>query len=63
MDNITLCHKGIFYNISKEPFESNNDAYKRLWYIIKNYSEDINYKELISLSIININKNKGMIYF
>lgn len=57
-----MCYKGIFYNISKEPYESTEEVYKRLWFIIKNYDKYPNYKELVSISIINNNKNKGMSY-
>lgn len=63
MDYINLCYKGTIYNITKEPNESTEEVYKRLWFIIKNYSNYPNYKELISMSIINNNKNKGMEYY
>jgi len=63
MDNITICHKGTFYNITKEPYELTEEVYKRLWFIIKNFDKYPNYNELISISIINNNKNKGMEYY
>lgn len=62
MDNVTICYKGTFYNITKEPYETTQEVYQRLWFIIKNYSKYSNYNELISISIINNNKNKGMVY-
>lgn len=62
MEDINICYKGTFYNITKEPYESTEEAYKRLWFIIKNYNNYPNYKELVSMSIINNNKNKGMEY-
>lgn len=62
MNDITICYKAMFYNITKEPYESTDEAYKRLWFIIKNYKNYPNYKELVSISIINNNKNKGMEY-
>ena len=62
MDNVTICYKGTFYNITKEPYETTQEVYQRLWFIIKNYSKYSNYNELISKSIINNNKNKGMVY-
>ena len=37
MNDITICYKAMFYNITKEPYESTDEAYKRLWFIIKNY--------------------------
>ena len=61
---ISLQYKGKIYNIEVEPFETMIDAYKRAWYIVKNY-DSYSYKnlnELYSLSIIMNNKNKGMNY-
>jgi len=62
MDDVTICYKGTFYNITKEPYETTQEVYQRLWFIIKNYSKYSSYNELISISIINNNKNKGMVY-
>lgn len=60
-NNIVIYNDGIIYKIDKEPFETNKDVYKRGWYIINNYnSKDI--KTLISESIMELNKNKGMDY-
>ncbi len=58
---ISIQYLGKIYNIEQEPFESLQDSYKRGWYIIKNYDK---YKkdELYSLSIMMINREKGMIY-
>ena len=64
-DNITIFNKGKIYIINKEPYETIGDCYKRGWYIIKNIKvnkSDNNYTKLYSLSIINNNKNKGMVY-
>lgn len=61
-DNITIFNKGRIYIINKEPYETVCDVYKRGWYIINNIKYDNNYTKLYSLSIINNNKNKGMIY-
>jgi hypothetical protein len=66
-DNITIFNKGRIYIINKEPYETVGDVYKRGWYIINNIKTDNsdksdNYTKLYSLSIINNNKNKGMIY-
>ena len=52
--DILIHHKGKLYTIEKEPFETQEDVYKRGWFMIKNqgkYSD----KELVSLSIINNN--------
>jgi len=64
-ENITIFDKGHIYIINKEPYETIGDVYKRGWYIIKNIKvnkSDNNYTKLYSLSIINNNKNKGMVY-
>ena len=58
---ISIYHKGYIYNINQEPFENLEDTYKRGWFIINNYDK-YDYIELYSLSIINNNKNIGMIY-
>lgn len=60
-ENITLFNKGIIHIIDKEPNENISDVYKRGWFIINNISND-NYQFVYSLSIMNINKNKGMTY-
>jgi hypothetical protein len=60
-DTITIFHNGIIHIIKKEPYENTCDIYKRGWYIIKNNNGE-NYNSLYSSSIINNNKNKGMIY-
>jgi len=61
-ENITIFDNGRIYIINKEPYETIGDVYKRGWYIINNIKSDNNYTKLYSLSIINNNKNKGMIY-
>ena len=58
---ITIQYQGKLYNIQQEPCETIEDSYKRGWYIVKNY-DSCSYVELYSLSIIMLNKNKGMIY-
>lgn len=59
---ICLEYQGKIYNIEVEPFETIEDSYKRAWFIVKNYDKYSEYNELYSLSIMMINKNKGMIY-
>jgi hypothetical protein len=61
-DNIVIYNKGLLFTIDREPFETNASVYKRGWYIINNMNNETNNNKLISDSIININKNKGMIY-
>jgi len=61
-DNIVIYNKGLLFTIDREPFETNASVYKRGWYIINNTNNETNNNKLISDSIININKNKGMIY-
>jgi len=62
VDNIIIYNKGLLFTIDREPFETNASVYKRGWYIINNKNNETNNNKLISDSIININKNKGMIY-
>lgn len=62
-DDILIYNKGIIHIIDKEPYETISDVYKRGWYIINNKGGEPDVKKLISDSIININKNKGMEYY
>lgn len=58
---ITVQYKSKLYDVEHEPFETLDDAYKRAWFIAKNYNT-CPYAELYSQSLIMINKNKGMQY-
>jgi hypothetical protein len=58
---ICLQHHGKLFNIPQEPFETMEESYKRAWFIINNYNK-MPFSKLYSLSIMIINKNKGMIY-
>ena len=58
---ISLQYKGKIFNISQEPYETIEESYKRGWFIVKNF-DNMPYMKLYSLSIKNINKNKGMSY-
>lgn len=60
MQYIIIQHKGNFYHIEKEDFETFAEAYQRGWYIINNLHKYPDTKQLISLSYMNIYKNKGM---
>lgn len=59
---ICIQYEGKLYNIATEPFETISDTFKRGWFIVKNYDKYSDYNELYSLSIMMINKNKGMNY-
>lgn len=58
---ISIQYKNMMYEIEQEPFETLDDSYTRAWFIVKNY-DNYPYDELYSLSLIMINKNKGMQY-
>ena len=61
-DNIVIYNKGTIHIIDREQYETIQDVYRRGWYIINNKHKENNYSKLVSDSIININKNKGMYY-
>ena len=61
-DNIAIYNNGMIHIINREPYETNMDVYKRGWFIIKNkHLNDDKYK-LISISLMDNYKNKGMVY-
>jgi len=62
MNYILINYNNFLYKIEKEPFESDEDSYIRGWFIVKNYNDYSNYNELISLSIIHLNKKYDMNY-
>jgi len=59
MNAIIIIDKNKIFKIEKEPFETEENAYIRGWFIIKNYSNIKNYDELVSKSIIYLNENKN----
>jgi hypothetical protein len=61
-DTITIYNNGMIHIINREPYETNMDVYKRGWYIINNQSLENDKYKLQSISLIEIYKNKGMIY-
>ena len=67
-ESITIYNNGMIHIIHREPYETNMDVYKRGWFIIKNkdtYNTPLSLHSLHSLhsiSLIEIYKNKGMIY-
>ena len=61
-DYISIYNIGEIHIINREPYETNMDVYKRGWFIIKNKHCENDNNKLISISLIDIYKNKGMIY-
>lgn len=64
-DSIIIYNNGVLHNINREPYETNMDVYRRGWYIINNKTADAAAAathNLYSLSLIEIYKNKGMVY-
>jgi hypothetical protein len=67
-DSIIIYNNGVLHNINREPYETNMDVYRRGWYIINNKTADATAAtaaathNLYSLSLIEIYKNKGMVY-
>jgi len=55
---VIIINDNYIYKINKLPFETDENTYKRGWFIIKNYSL-YDYDELISRSIIYLNENKN----
>lgn len=55
---VIIINDNYIYKIQKLPFETDENTYKRGWYIIKNYSS-YDYDELISRSIIYLNEYKN----
>jgi hypothetical protein len=63
LNYILIIHDNFIYKIDKEPFESDENTYKRGWFIIDN-KDKYDKNELISRSIIFLNENKNnMKYF
>lgn len=56
---IVIIYEYFLYKIRKLPFETDENTYKRGWYIVKNIDKIENYDELISKSIIYLNENKN----
>ena len=63
-NEIIIIYQNFLYKIRKLPFETDENTYKRGWFIIKNIDNTADYDELISKSIIYLNENKNnMKYF
>jgi hypothetical protein len=59
---IVIYFKNNIFKIQKEPFETDENAYIRGWYIVKNYDK-YEYDELISRSIIYINEKSNLMKY
>lgn len=57
--DIVIIYENFLYKIRKLPFETDENTYKRGWYIVKNIDKIMDYDELISKSIIYLNENKN----
>jgi hypothetical protein len=57
-DYIIIIHDNNIYNIEKDNYETDENTYKRGWFIIKNQLKYKNFKELISRSFIYLNEDK-----
>tara|TARA_B100001778_G_C18605090_1_gene639333 strand:- start:5304 stop:5498 length:195 start_codon:yes stop_codon:yes gene_type:complete len=62
MNFIVIFIKNTIYKLNKQPFETDSDAYERLWWIINN-NKDLNNSKDRSDSIKVINIKKGMSYY
>jgi hypothetical protein len=62
MNVVVIFIKNTIYKLNKQPFETDIDAYERLWWIINN-NKDLNNRKDISDSIKVINIKKGMSYY
>ena len=56
---IIIFYKDFIYKIRKIPYETDENTYKRGWYIVKNIDNYQNYDELVSKSIIYLNEQKN----
>ena len=64
-ESIAIYNNGVIHIIHREPYETNMDVYKRGWFIIKNkdkYNTLLSPHSLLSISLVDNYKNKGMIY-
>ena len=56
--HIIIIANNYIYKIEKEPYETDENTYRRGWFIIKNLNKD-NYDETVLKSIIYLNENKN----
>lgn len=55
---IIIVYDNYIYKIEKEPYETDENTYRRGWFIIKNIDNN-NYEETVLKSIIYLNENKN----
>lgn len=55
---IIIIYDNYIYKIEKEPYETDENTYRRGWYIIKNLDKN-NYEETVLKSIIYLNEHKN----
>jgi hypothetical protein len=55
---VIIINDNYIYKIRKLPFETDENTYRRGWFIIKNFNS-FEYNELISRSIIYLNEYKN----
>jgi hypothetical protein len=55
---VIIINDNYIYKIRKLPYETDENTYRRGWFIIKNYNS-YDYEELISRSIIYLNECKN----
>lgn len=55
---VIIINDNFIYKIRKLPYETDENTYRRGWYIIKNFNS-FDYDELISRSIIYLNEYKN----
>jgi hypothetical protein len=58
-NHIVVIHENAIYDIEKEQFETDENTYKRAWYMIKNQNVFTTLSELISRSFIYLNEKKN----
>jgi hypothetical protein len=64
-ESIAIYNNGMIHIIHREPYETNMDVYKRGWFIIKNkdkYNTPLSLHSLLSISLVDNYKIKGMVY-
>jgi len=57
-NSIVIIHDNNIYDIEKNDYETDENTYKRGWFIIKNQYIFKNINELISKSFMFLNENK-----
>jgi hypothetical protein len=58
-NHIVVIHENAIYDIEKEQFETDENTYKRAWFMIKNQNVFTTLSELISRSFIYLNEKKN----